>query len=236
MNAATCPSELALDRYELGELDPEGRAHVDGCAQCKRRLAARHAEFRAIPDRDAILRRIHTETASAPKRAAKARWSGLIGMVMGVGSAAAVIALVVRVGPPRDTTGIKGSGAPVLSVFREHGGQVEEAKSGERFDAGDRLRFQVDLPSPSQVMIVGVESSGSMYVCYPDVSSTTARALPAGDRQLLPGAVRLDRSSGRETLYLVACERPFGKDVLKPSAGALATPDGCKTARFELLK
>lgn len=110
--------------------------------------------------------------------------------------------------------------------------------SGERFAPGDRLRFVVDLPTSGQVSIVGIEASGSLYVAWPSPGSPEPTLRPAGKGQELPGAVALDSSQGRETLYLVHCP-PAGPPPQCTAQGAEARPQcgaGCTLVSFILNK
>ena len=255
---AGCPSDLVLDRLHAGEL-PEAESrqitvHVEGCATCPGRMAARQEGFAGFPEVDprpllsAIRRRLHE---SAPEPVGR-RWLRQLGLIFApvaaVTAALAVFMLVRHGGTPSGSTPPGGEdsapyenrvkGALGLYVYRLSDGktpQVQGTVSGDRFAPGDRLRFVVDLPSSGQVQIVGVESDGDLYVAWPGPGSDSVRTFrPAGKSQELPGAVALDTSPGRETLYLVHCAAAStppsctSQGVAKPPQ----CPPGCRLVPY----
>ena len=108
--------------------------------------------------------------------------------------------------------------------------------SGDAVYAKDRLRFEVDLPDAREIMIVGVETSGSIYRCFPSAENESV-ALQSGRAQLVPDAVELDDSLGQESLNLIACPKAFGLDDLRGAPNAhVAVPEGCQTTSLILRK
>ncbi len=252
-----CPSEAVLDAIELREeVGAAQRAHVEGCEICRARIAERHAAFDAL-DKAALVRSLHTKLAgveavnlaaetgnSAAPFGARKRgsfWGWLTG---GISAAAlATIALAVITRGPNDLGGsgedsdLRSKGSIGLSVFVEHGGIVERAAPGADFRPGDRLRFEVDLPRDAHVMIVGVEADGRLYNSYPTTQSPAgSERLSRGPDQVLPGAVELDETLGREVLYLVACDHAFASGELSQAGGKLQVPAGCEATPFVLKK
>lgn len=223
---AGCPSDLALDRLHAGELAAaESRqitAHVATCTTCPGRIAARQNGFAAFPEVDArpllaaVRRRLHESEQEPVGR----RWLQKLGLYfapVAAVTAALAIFLVVRHGgstTPNAADGVtyetRAKGGLGLHVYRLGEGKTalaHDTVSGDPFAPGDRLRFVVDLPTRGQVQIIGVESDGDLYVAWPGPGSGAAvdTLRPAGKGQELPGAVALDNSPGRETLYLVHC-------------------------------
>ena len=131
----------------------------------------------------------------------------------------------------------RAKGLPNLNVIRFVDGHSVKTVSGDRFAPGDRVSFMVDLPEASQVHIVGIEASGSLYTAWP-LDPNVATRLPAGAEQVLPGAVSLDSTVGRETLYLVVCPigAPAPKCSVTPGTHALQCPPECKSAPFIMEK
>jgi hypothetical protein len=154
-----------------------------------------------------------------------------------VGALATLAFLVLWMLPGERDDGLRAKGAASLQVVRERGGTVSETRSGDVFEPGDRLRFRVDVPSRSHLMVVGVEASGASYTCFPSDGSDDSRLVEPGSGRVLPGAVRLDASLGEEWLYLVLCPHPFNRhDILPGEAGVIGVPDGCSTRAFEMQK
>jgi hypothetical protein len=152
-----------------------------------------------------------------------------------------VAVLVVNRGqaPGTADSGIRAKGGLKLVVYRERAGQIEKAANNERFQPRDRLRFTVDLPWDGHTLIVGAESTGKLFVCFPSDGRAEAQPTPKGRDIPLPGAILLDDSRGQEWLYLVHCPRPFGLTSLRASGsapGALEVPPGCIQRAFEVDK
>jgi hypothetical protein len=231
-----CPSEAILDAIELDEpVDAPFRAHVQSCAVCVARLKERKDAFAAL-DRPALVRAIHARVVEAEQAAEKPSlgrsWRRAIA-ALSVAAAAGVAAVVMI--QPVDSERSKGSIG--FDVFVEHGGDVRRAARNTVFHAGDRLRFEVDLPVAAHVLIVGVEADGTMYSAYPATASVAAAPkMAGGSDQVLPGAVELDEKPGREVLHLVACDREFGSSDVHQEKGTLVVPAGCVTTPFVLEK
>ncbi len=254
-----CPSDLALDRLQAGELSQaqatELRQHVADCPLCPERMSARSVGFAGFAgvDERQLLAGIRRRLDEAPA----ASWlSRLLGALRAMalplsGAAVAAVAALVLLGRPGSSTqpGPAGDEAPLLDetrdkgglalqVYRLVGGQAQQALSGDAFKSGDRLRFVVDLPARGQVAVLGVEPSGGLYVAWPSGAVDSKR--PMGKRQELPGAVALDASVGREVLYLVWCPG----DALSPAQTCKAQspgqppscPAGCRQSAFVMNK
>jgi hypothetical protein len=227
----TCPSEAILDAYELDEtIDESARKHVESCSACAARLAERKQAFNAL-DKETLVRSIHMRVAdSAPARRVS-HWRRAIG---GLSLAAAAgIAAMIFVVPQGERT----KGSIGFDVFVERDGVVRRAVRSTAFHPGDRLRFEVDLPKPAHVLIVGIEADGTMYSCYPPTKPVAAaEKLPEGVDQILAGAVELDETLGREELHLVACDHPFDSSAIAHRDGKLMVPEGCEATPFVLDK
>ena len=210
--------------------------------------------------------RLHSDDQA--ERAPLRRWLrrfGRYGMIAAPLAAAAAALLIANFsGPPAtggdpatEATGTRLKGGLALHVYRQVQGRSEQMMSGERFAPGDRLRFAVDLPRSGAISILGIESDGDLYVVWPDganvgasvganvganvsahVGTDAAVARPAGNNQELPGAVSLDSSPGKETLYLVHC--PDGSEAPRcTTTGANSRPQcpkGCALVPFVIDK
>ena len=243
-----CPSELRFERWQLGELAPADQAaldaHASGCPHCEARLAERRSLLENISpaERNRMLR--HILGAGAAAKAPAPWWRRIFGdwgLSPAFAAAAALVVGVVyvgnRAGPSSDEADIlRTKGSMSLSVYRERSGEVEIARSGERMQKGDRLRFGIEVPKAGHIMIVGVEAEGSYYVCHPASGSGRSSEVAAGRTEALPGAIELDDSIGRESLHLVHCPEAFTLDDVTPIDSARLAERGCQQTPFEISK
>lgn len=246
-----CPSDLALDRLHAKELDSAQAAtleqHVATCDDCTARMVERRAGFDALDEVDPrrMLAAIRTGVADPSRdsvgdrlRSTLRRALAPLLAVTALG-AVALVSLHNEETAPTDRpviTRTKGA-SPNLSVIRFVDGHSVKAVSGDRFAPGDRVQFMVDLPAASRVQVVGVEASGQLYTAWP-LDPSTSTLFEAGDGQLLDGAVSLDNTTGKETLYLVACpaNAPAPSCRVAPRGQSLECPADCKTTPFVLEK
>jgi hypothetical protein len=196
-----CPSDLALDRLFAGELkQPEAgqlTAHVESCAVCPARMAARTAGFGAFAEVDSrpLLAAIRRRAAEPEKVSAPLRWLRNLGLVLTPLAAAAalmIIFLIRRGGPDSPgpehldpntdsssesvgTSGTRMKGDLTLRVYRLAEDHAELVKSGTHLMSGDRLRFVVDLPQKGQVAILGIETNGTLYTAWPTGTAAKRR-------------------------------------------------------------
>lgn len=260
-NGLECPSEHMLDLYVLEDLEKEESdalaAHIEQCSICSEKTHLATLGFDAYPDYDTkqAIDRLHQLSAgldappwvemalgrsSSPKKFQLLRlWRfRKVAAVLGV-LIVGVLALFLHNTFNRvdDTTEfVRAKGGLKLEVLRSRAGSVEEILSGEHFREGDRLRFRVSLPHEGYVMVVGVEQNREVFPCYP--IGGKAKKLSNGRDVLLPGAVQLDHSRGKEWLHLILCRSPFSANDIRPSdtTGGIRSPQGCISDSFEMHK
>lgn len=231
------PSDLALDRLNLGLLDgaraAEVEGHLAGCEACAARFARITEGFDAFPALDER----RALAAARPTGDRRPPWLAIVALL---GAAAAVALFTLRPTPaPDDDPGVRSKGSAALRIFRRPAGTEgpgTEVISGSRFAAGDALRFAVDLPRAGAIAIYGRERGGAPYLAWPRDGRDPVRA--AGDLQVLPGgSARLDDAPGPETLYLVHCP---GLDRLPECAAegpdGLRCPETCTVSGFVIQK
>jgi hypothetical protein len=234
--APECPSDLDLDRLFHSELDGDHpvRVHADACPECQRRIEERGQPIPAELSSQ-MLAAIHVGVV---ERAEADRWfDRVLRLLRPIRhlSVVAVAAVAVFVLMPREeVVRTKGKGFDLV-VYRERGGEVEKMLSGEQFAPGDRLRFEVDLPQPGQLMIVGVEADGSKFPCYTGEGRRSVGQIETM-KHVLPGAVELDDSEGKEQIHAILCRSPFEFDQVSIAGGKVVSPSGCMTAPFLLDK
>ncbi len=237
-----CPSELMLDRIQLGEVqDAELSQHVEDCPHCQARLGQRSQAYEALsaPQLQSLIGGIHRGVAGAapqPRGWIQSLFERVrpLTAVAAIGAAVILIA-VIKTGPMPTKGRLTTKGSPGLTVYRERTGKVSLSLSGERFLPNDRLRFEVNVEEGRHLMIIGMESSGALYAAYPTDGSRGSVVAPEGKR-VLPGSVELDESTGQEWLHLISCPKPFSMEALKAQGRTLEAPAECRLTRFELNK
>lgn len=257
------PSELAIDAFAAGEADAAERSAIETWRakdpEFSATVDARIAGYAALPmaNPQAMFARIQQQLdandASEAKAAAahrppsrRPRWLSWlkIGGPMLLGAAAA-LTLYIQQPEPARSSAQRPAGSPVtakgslqLKVVRQRGETIQSVMSGDVFQSGDRVRFAPDRAvAPGFMLVVGVESNGSMYSL---ASGPGGAALPTStldDDGFLPNSALLDDSKGGEWAHLVWCAHGFAlTDLQRPSVGRLRGPTGCRVADFKVEK
>ena len=268
MTKDSCPSDLVVDRYLAEELAAAGRAsleaHLQGCDDCRARIEARRvdaADYAArseLPERAAaVLAAVGRQDAT---REAKARlqpwWRSFSRWAPGLAVAAAVAVLIVmmlprealRSGAGREGVRVKGSLS--IGAYLKRSETVSEARSGQAFFPGDRLRFNYSARRDGYLCLIGVDARRAVTVYFPSRGDRAFRA-KKGSKRALPESTILDDTLGLETVAGILCPERFAPSTLRASARKLIealrkgkraaairllpAPD-CQTALFELQK
>lgn len=210
-------SKLLLDRYRAGEnLTEDERAAVE-------RTLARDAEAKAFVEAPleapAGLERLRNELAAkkTKERRHQLRW---VPPTLGVLALAALALFVTRPHDPHEplepTERTKGSAS--LSVFaRDDAGRVRRVLSGEEVKAGEALRFEVSVPEPRFVAVVGLDSVGAAAVYAP----TEGEPARHSGTHLFDGSLVLDQSIGRERFTAVFCRDAITRRALVDTMASL---------------
>ena len=175
----------------------------------------------------------------------------------GLCAAVAAVLLLVNLNPtpigptpmlnPEDNFTIRGADLPALhlEVYRNEHGESTRISSDDRVFPGDQLGFRVGSDADGHLVILGIDSTGSAYPCYP--TSGASAQLKHGKPAEVPGAISLDGTLGVERIVAVRCEGevPYGElaDALTSAAAELsadrAIPElraGCAQQEVRLLK
>jgi hypothetical protein len=259
-----CPSELDLDRYDQGEMSGSESAriaaHTKSCASCVARLEQRKAGFAAFVEVDparmvaqlherlggkdipeAAVRRAHEimgVEAPLSRTFWERLWEGMLRpSVVAPVAIGFIIACAVTyyfaLARPRGDDRLKGSMA--LEVHKM--GAEEPVHDGDRLRPKDRVRFEVSLPLPGEIMIVGEESAGTLFAYHP--SGVVVRSRPSvRSHEVIEGAWELDESMGPEWIHLVWCPTSFGlEDVKRGTApGRPILAPGCRRTSVSIVK
>lgn len=212
-------SDLGLEQILLGQRDDDPRieAHLARCAGCSQRLdAARLDEARPLPP------------LRATQRPANRPWR-LVGLV--AAAALIVLGLLFRGQQPPDQPGFRTKSPAVgFEVWVDEGASARRLASHDRARAGDRLGFRVHTATDRHLMVIDIDSSGSVFPCFPQGSEPSSRLVEATVRPIeLPQAVRLDDRPGPERLVAVFCPAPFTLSELGDPgrSDAPIVPPGC---------
>ena len=135
------PSFLALDRFSIGQPDPEVERHLKECTQCSQHLDSLRKEIRFDPSL-----RQRASVQPAPSR----RWLQL-GFIVPV---AAALMLFVLPTLQKDDSPLRSKGAPSVTVHLKRGEQVVLWTETMRVRVGDRLQLTVQSPEPTEVEVV----------------------------------------------------------------------------------
>ena len=223
-------SPFDLDSLRLGRLDGErgdaARAHLAGCAACRRLEDGLRADQQRFQDEVLPRTREQLRARAEGLTARGQRWRRLLflGVAPLVPAAALIIFLVARprgAAPPEEPyLGIKGGAA--LTVVARRGGVVFPLASGAPVAPGDGLRFVVDGPW-TQVMIVGVGGGGPAQVYVP-FGGAASQPLPGGGRTELPlgSSVVLDGAPGPMRIFALFSRQPIAAAAALAAAGAVA--------------
>ena len=248
-----CPSDLAFDTLAVDECsDSQAKLimkHIAQCGACAARWELREQGMAAFPavDRDAMVARLHQLSAHTTPQDEPSFWAQVRSVfaqpaVLGTSMAMATIVMMLVTQPPvdnavtdfaPDTIRPKGSS---FTVFKNTQDSVEILANGGKVQAGDKLRFKIDPREGIDVMIVGQEADGKIYMAFPLDGSEASRPSVASEQGILPGTIELDQSIGREKLYLISCKHPFGLSNIEPNIDDIIVPKRCVTSSFEINK
>ena len=225
-------SELSGERWRLGELTPAANrvveSHLEACDGCRAQAEADES----VVDNQASDRLFEAASMStaAPAYWRNSRWAWASGV------AAAVILLVLWPREPTDrpvdaTMPSVEDTADPRGYLPSHGGSDDMRRKGEAFElevyvhdgersrlassgdlvhVGDRLGFRLFPRFAGHVMIVGHDSSGQSYLCYPQDSGGRSAPVAALDEPLtLDQAVQLDETIGTERIVALLCPHEF---------------------------
>lgn len=230
---ADCVSDLVLDEWGSGELDPVTRdqtaTHVMTCRSCRARhqqLEDQRAEFyAAAPTFESHARRFVPQRAYA-RRARLRLTAGALAAI----AAAVALALV----PSLRETRLKGG--PSLSYFVKRNGQVWSGDAATALQPGDLLRFTYSSERDCYLAVFDRDAR-STQVYFPNAAS--AAFVRAGVAVPLDFSVELDATPGDEHVHALFCDASVELAPLRAAlaeTGRLPVPAGCRTDALTLRK
>lgn len=248
-----CPSDLALDELHVGEQSAtaatELHSHIKTCSGCQERWQLRVQGLAAFPQLTSanIVAQIHQRVASLPQETSPSVWQAVRSIffqpaVLGTSMAIAAALMMILLPQesdfvsPADTPQVVRTKGASFSVFRNGTSSVEAVPNGGTVLVGESLRFKVQPQPGTDVMVVGLEKGGKLYLAYPLDGSEKSAPSMESDNGILPGAIALDDGVGREQLFLVSCNRTFGFAEILRAETSVSVPDHCSAVTFELNK
>jgi hypothetical protein len=198
--------DALLERYLTDALQAQAKAGIEATLATSPADQARLEELRA--DSAAFLLQRPTRIVverfeKEQRRARRWRWPLLLAPAL----AAVALLLIPRL-PPKDPDGpITVKGSVILALHRKAGSGSVPVSPEVPLVPGDSLRFEVKAPANGFIAVVSKDSSGAISVYYPYGSDGAA---PYDATQpLLPGAIELDATLGREDVYALHSTQPF---------------------------
>jgi len=220
-----CLSQLAIERFLLGETTAAEQSRIEGaiaaCESCAARVTETRADneafaLRAVPE---PIRKLWTEPTPG------FRWPRILAIVVPVAAAAVIAAVVIpgyiggdqvvtdipgigqRAGD--DQIGVKGQedggsvGAPEpsLGFYVLRDGESVLGRPGEALHEGDRIQFWYDVSSPATGVVVGIDGRGAVTRYFPEPGSSPA-PLKQGRGHVVGSSVILDDAVGVERFFL----------------------------------
>jgi hypothetical protein len=235
-----CLSDLALDRLLLGEMGAEDVAtanlHLGGCARCtdaRDALAADRARFASEANvaglaADALARasrgRLETDAHAATHPSWQTRWLLRWLPALGLGAAVAAVTLLVprAAREPAPLGDLRAKGALSLALFVKSADSAPGADGalhlGEQLHPGDRVRMQISSDRPGHLAVLALDTTGRVQL-YAGAAGAGVPGPPTpvvrpGQPELLPGAVELDETLGREVIVALRCDEALPADHL----------------------
>lgn len=248
-------NRVQVDRYFLGETGPEEkratRAHMDGCADCRARLANLENERRTYllqhPFREFAAKHLPQGEAK-PRPAFGSRW---MPAVAGLAACLVLVPVVWRTGMfgPGEkilSDDVRTKGGTLLEYYVKRGSSVTPGNSAEGYRPGDELQFVCASDSHAWVTLASIDSRGhiSLYRAPAPEGAPEGQggqgplSLPGlgGEKQSLPFAVTLDEAPGAELFVMIFGASPLsGEAVESWLAGAFTRASGNLEALPSLL-
>lgn len=199
-----CCSDLTLDRWIAeGQTElPDKRAVA--CAQCRDRFAELRADAEAAQT-------VVTRALARAQERARRRWRYRGPWLLGSTTAVAAMCVVswwwLPTGAPPLLSGVRAKGV-ALQVFVQREGTVRGARSGDRFQEGDALRFVMTTGEARYLFLVGIEENGQVRAYHPFGGDRSVR-LRAGVEVALPGSLVLDGSPATEYFLTLLTQEPI---------------------------
>jgi hypothetical protein len=224
MNERRPIPDALLERYLAGDLDEARRKELEARLADSPEERARLDALRA--DSAAFLIKHPPGPLVAKAEVARPRVPRWLALVLAPVATALLVFVLLR--PREPDIGLKGDVA--LTVYRVNAeGAIARVEPGALLKAGDRVRFEVRAASDGWIAVLSRDGAGRVTVYYPYGGQAAARY--SSSEPVLPGAIGLDETKGREDVWVFFSPKPFALtpyvDTLtsggSPSAAARAS-------------
>lgn len=231
--ATSHPSPFELERYVAADLAAERRAfidqHIQECSACGEqhaRLAADIVDFQQeIPFSRFSAR--HRELVEKRRHRRWGRWQALLPAGAAAAALGAALFFVLAPTPQTDmpTAGLpeirlKGAGVALFYRVQEPDGTLRPGRSGETLPPQSVLQLSYDAGDNTYMAVLGLDSTGTVSIYYPEEGQTLGR-VPAGAEGQLPFSLTLDAQGGDERFFAVFARGPAPLAPLKEAVQAL---------------
>jgi hypothetical protein len=243
-------SELALERFALGELPPDRMAELRARLETDEELRSRLSELErsdaeilaALPPGPTAAAIAARAKASAPKAAKFPRPLLLALPAAAAIALAATLALsgelsTILGGKSDPVTRMKGGGTRLVLYSKSQGG-IAELADGALLGQRDLVQIAYESGAAAYGAIFSLDGRGVVTFHAPDGyrgGSRPAPALEVGRLTPLASAYELDDAPGFERFFFVSSKLPFDLEAADRAVRALARSEGgAERGRLEL--
>ncbi|HYH97622.1 hypothetical protein [Hyalangium sp.] len=230
-------TDAMLERYLADVLDAEAKARIEAVLARSPELQARVAELRADSGAFFVRHPPGPLVARYREERRRAQWWRPVLLVPALAAAALVLVLLPPIEDPEGPYTAKG---PVLLVLHRKVGESSRPVSPDvPLVPHDVLRFEVKASTSGFAAVLGRDARGTVTVYHP--FGGEAGAPYDATQPLLPGAIELDDTLGREDLYVLHSTQAFdvtwAVQALQQNRRLQeAAPDGISVGHVSLVK
>lgn len=219
------PSDLTLEKFLLGELDPSESARIAGMIERSPELQAKlgrmgesgEETLKKYPS-ELMVRKIRGRAESGRK---KTRFTKLFWTLLPAPLAAVLLfALLpgVHHGPAEKYPEERIKGLTTgLQIYRKRGESLERLANGESVRPHDLVQVSYAVEKRLFGIIFSIDGKGQFTLHWPEKAAASP-ALEPGREVVLPSSFELDASPLYEAFILVTSGRPFESEQILSSA------------------
>ncbi|MBX7148590.1 DUF4384 domain-containing protein [bacterium] len=206
MNNNQCPSSFALELYVLENTGDETlKDHIASCAHCQEQIASIRNEQKAFlvtHPFEPFYEKITTPSSSRRKSGSIFDFFSLPSFRWASGLVMAMLALFILKPVLFESKGVRFKGEPVIGYYIKEGTEAVLGKPGDLVSPGNQIRFYVNPGTYTHVVVLGVESDGTINRYYPDKGDTNI-PIPQNTPYFFPDSIVLDTSPHNELIIAV---------------------------------
>ncbi len=222
--------DALLERYLAGDLGAERQAAIEAELKTSPEDQARFDELRADSAAFLIKHPPGPLVARATEGRSKRRWWRAFMPALAAAAAAVLLFSFWQAAEPDRSV----KGGVAFTAFLKVGQDTHRIARGDVLHEGNQVRFALQAPAAGFVAVLSKDGAGHVTVYHPFGESQAAPYLP--DQALMPGAIALDATKGREQVWAVYSAQPFALGPLVESlekSGELPKDDGRTVLELE---